>query len=162
MKPPPFAYAAPATLEEALGLLTEHAEAEPRVLAGGQSLIPLMNFRLAKPGHLVDLRHVAGLCGIPRGDGAGVSGIRGGGYGLVIGAMTRMAEVERSPEVAVAAPLLAEAVGLVARAPARTRGTVGGSLANSGPATQLPAVSLTLDADLDPTGPGGARVIPAA
>ena len=66
MKPPPFAYAAPATLEEAVGLLTEHAEAEPRVLAGGQSLIPLMNFRLAKPGYLVDLRNVAGLSGIRR------------------------------------------------------------------------------------------------
>src|SRR4029077_10207653 len=95
MKPPPFAYAAPATLEEAVGLLTEHAEAEPRVLAGGQSLIPLMNFRLAKPGYLVDLRKVAGL-----------SGIRRDGDVLVIGAMTRMTEVERSPEVAVAAPLV--------------------------------------------------------
>src|SRR6478735_2997235 len=86
MKPPPFAYAAPATLEEAVGLLTEHAEAEPRVLAGGQSLIPLMNFRLAKPGYLVDLRNVAGL-----------SGIRREGDVLVIGAMTRMAEVGRYP-----------------------------------------------------------------
>ena len=101
MKPPPFAYAAPATLEEAVGLLTEHAEVEPRVLAGGQSLIPLMNFRLAKPGYLVDLRNVAGL-----------SGIRRDGDVLVIGAMTRLAEVERSPEVAVAAPLVTEAVGL--------------------------------------------------
>ena len=104
MKPPPFAYAAPATLEEAVGLLAEHAEVEPRVLAGGQSLIPLMNFRLAKPGYLVDLRNVVGL-----------SGIRRDGDVLAIGAMTRMAEVERSPEVAVAAPLLTEAVGLVAR-----------------------------------------------
>ena len=103
MKPPPFSYAAPTTLAEAVGLLTEHAEAEPRVLAGGQSLIPLMNFRLAKPGYLIDLRNVAGL-----------GGIRREGDILVIGAMTRMSEVERSPEVAVAAPLLAEAVGLVA------------------------------------------------
>ena len=77
MKPPPFSYAAPTTLAEAVGLLTEHAEAEPRVLAGGQSLIPLMNFRLAKPGYLIDLRHVAGL-----------SGIRREGDTLVIGAMT--------------------------------------------------------------------------
>ena len=106
MKPPPFSYAAPTTLAEAVGLLTEHAEAEPRVLAGGQSLIPLMNFRLAKPGYLIDLRNVAGL-----------SGIRREGDTLVIGAMTRMSEVERSPEVAVAAPLLAEAVGLVAHTP---------------------------------------------
>ena len=74
MKPPPFAYAAPTTLEEAVGLLTEHAEAEPRVLAGGQSLIPLMNFRLAKPGYLVDLRNVAGLSGIGARAGSWSSG----------------------------------------------------------------------------------------
>ena len=151
MKPPPFAYAAPATLEEAVGLLTEHAEAEPRVLAGGQSLIPLMNFRLAKPGYLVDLRNVAGL-----------SGIRREGDVLVIGAMTKMAEVERSPEVAVAAPLVTEAVGLVAHAPVRNSGTVGGSLAHADPAAELPAVALALDADLVAAGPGGTRVIPAA
>jgi aerobic carbon-monoxide dehydrogenase medium subunit len=151
MKPPPFAYAAPATLEEALGLLTAHAEAEPRVLAGGQSLIPLMNFRLAKPGYLVDLRNVAGL-----------SGIRRDGDALVIGAMTRMAEVGRSPEVAVAAPLVTEAVGLVAHAPVRNSGTVGGSLAHADPAAELPAVALALDAELVAAGPGGTRVIPAA
>ncbi len=151
MKPPPFAYAAPTTLEEAVGLLTEHAEAEPRVLAGGQSLIPLMNFRLAKPGYLVDLRNVAGL-----------SGIRRDGDVLVIGAMTRMTEVERSPEVAVAAPLVAEAVGLVAHAPVRNSGTVGGSLAHADPAAELPAVALVLDAELVAAGPGGTRVIPAA
>jgi aerobic carbon-monoxide dehydrogenase medium subunit len=150
MKPPPFAYAAPATLEEAVGLLTEHAEAEPRVLAGGQSLIPLMNFRLAKPGYLVDLRNVVGL-----------SGIRRDGDVLVIGAMTRLAEVERSPEVAVAAPLLAEAVGLVAHAPVRNSGTVGGSLAHADPAAELPAVALALEADLTAVGPGGVRTIPA-
>ena len=151
MKPPPFAYAAPDTLEEAVGLLTEHAEVEPRVLAGGQSLIPLMNFRLAKPGYLVDLRNVAGL-----------SGIRRDGDVLVIGAMTRLAEVERSPEVAVAAPLVTEAVGLVAHAPVRNCGTVGGSLAHADPAAELPAVALALDADLVAAGPGGTRVIPAA
>ena len=151
MKPPPFAYAAPATLEEAVGLLTEHAEAEPRVLAGGQSLIPLMNFRLAKPGYLVDLRNVARL-----------SGIRRDGDVLVVGAMTTMAEVERSPEVAVAAPLLTEAVGLVAHAPVRNSGTVGGSLAHADPAAELPAVALALDAELVAAGPGGSHVIPAS
>ena len=151
MKPPPFAYAAPTTLDEAIGLLTEHAEAEPRVLAGGQSLIPLMNFRLAKPGYLVDLRNVAGL-----------SGIRREGDVLVIGAMTRMSEAERSPEVAVAAPLLAEAIGLVAHAPVRNSGTVGGSLAHADPAAELPAVVLALDAELTAVGPGGTRAIPAA
>src|SRR6478609_4028750 len=151
VKPPPFAYAAPTTLEEAVGLLTEHAEAEPRVLAGGQSLIPLMNFRLAKPGYLVDLRNVAGL-----------SGIRRDGDVLAIGAMTTLAELERSPEVAVAAPLLAEAVGLIAHTPVRNRGTIGGSLAHADPAADLPAVALASDAELVAAGPGGSRRIPAA
>ena len=151
MKPPPFAYAAPATLDEAVGLLTEHAEAEPRVLAGGQSLIPLMNFRLAKPGYLVDLRNVAGL-----------SGIRREGDVLVIGAMTTLSQLERSPEVAVAAPLLAEAVGQVAHAPVRNRGTIGGSLAHADPAADLPAVALATGAELVAAGPAGSRRIPAA
>jgi aerobic carbon-monoxide dehydrogenase medium subunit len=151
VKPPPFGYAAPATLDEAVRLLTEHAEAEPRVLAGGQSLIPLMNFRLAKPGFLVDLRNVAGL-----------GGIRRDGDVLVIGAMTRLSELERSPEVAVAAPLLAEAVGLVAHAPVRNRGTTGGSLAHADPAAELPAVALAADAELVAAGPAGSRRIPAA
>jgi carbon-monoxide dehydrogenase medium subunit len=151
VKPPPFSYAAPTTLAEAVGLLTEHAEAEPRVLAGGQSLIPLMNFRLAKPGYLIDLRNVAGL-----------SGIRREGDVLVIGAMTRMSELERSPEVAVAAPLLAEAVGFVAHAPVRNSGTIGGSLAHADPAAELPAVALASDAQLVVAGPAGSRRIPAA
>jgi CO/xanthine dehydrogenase FAD-binding subunit len=151
VKPPPFAYAAPATLAEAVGLLTEHAEAEPRVLAGGQSLIPLMNFRLAKPGYLVDLRKVAGL-----------SGIRREADGLVIGAMTTLSELERSPEVAVAAPLLAEAVGLVAHTPVRNRGTIGGSLAHADPAADLPVVALAAGAELVAAGPAGSRRIPAA
>jgi len=151
VKPPPFSYAAPATVAEAVGLLAEHAEAEPRVLAGGQSLIPLMNFRLAKPGYLIDLRKVAGLSGIRR--EAGV---------LVVGAMTRLAEVERSAEVAVAAPLVAEAVGLVAHTPIRNRGTIGGSLAHADPAAELPAVALALGAELVAVGPAGTRRIPAA
>ncbi|MGD0244778.1 MAG: xanthine dehydrogenase family protein subunit M [Streptosporangiaceae bacterium] len=151
MKPPPFDYAAPSTLDEAIRLLTEHAEAEARVLAGGQSLIPMMNFRLAKPGYLVDLRRVAGLAGIRR-----------EGDRLIIGAMTRMAEVERSAEVAVAAPLVTEAIGLVAHTPVRNSGTVGGSLAHADPAAELPAVALALDAELVAAGPGGTRTIPAA
>lgn len=151
MKPPPFDYAAPTTLDEAIALLAEHADAEARVLAGGQSLIPMMNFRLAKPGYLVDLRRVAGLAGIRR-----------EGDTLAIGAMTRMAEVERSPEVAVAAPLLTEAIGLVAHAPVRNSGTVGGSLAHADPAAELPAVALALDAELVAAGPAGTRTIPAA
>jgi carbon-monoxide dehydrogenase medium subunit len=151
LKPPSFDYAVPATLQEAIGLLAEHAEAEARVQAGGQSLIPLLYIRLAKPGYLVDLRRVAGL-----------SGIRREGDTLVIGAMTRMAEVERSPEVAVAAPLVTEAIGLVAHAPVRNSGTIGGSLAHADPAAELPAAALALDAELVAAGPGGTRTIPAA
>jgi len=151
VKPAPFAYAAPATVGEAVALLTGHAGAEPRVLAGGQSLIPLMNFRLAKPGYLIDLRNVAGL-----------SGIRRDGDVLVIGAMTRLAELERSPEVAMAAPLVAEAVGYVAHTPIRNSGTIGGSLAHADPAAELPAVALALGAELVATGPAGTRTIPAA
>lgn len=150
MKPPPFSYAAPTTLDEAVGLLTEHAEAEPRVLAGGQSLIPLMNFRLAKPGYLIDLRNVAGL-----------SGVRSEGDVLVIGAMTTMSELERSPEVAVAAPLLAEAIGFIAHTPVRNRGTIGGSLAHADPAAEVPAVALASDAELVAAGPAGSRRVPA-
>jgi CO/xanthine dehydrogenase FAD-binding subunit len=151
LKPPSFDYAAPTTLDEAIGLLAEHADAEARPLAGGQSLIPMMNFRLAKPGYLVDLRRVAGL-----------TGIRREGDTLVIGAMTRMAEVERSPEVAVAAPLAAEAIGLVAHVPVRNSATVGGSLAHADPAAELPTVVLALDGELVAAGPGGSRTIAAA
>jgi aerobic carbon-monoxide dehydrogenase medium subunit len=151
VKPPPFSYAAPTTLAEAVGLLTEHAEAEARVLAGGQSLIPLMNFRLARPGYLVDLRNVAGL-----------TGIRREGDILVVGAMTRMSELERSPEVAVGAPLLAEAVGFIAHTPVRNSGTIGGSLAHADPAAELPAVALASGAELVAFGPAGSRRIPAA
>ncbi|MGH3225225.1 MAG: FAD binding domain-containing protein, partial [Streptosporangiaceae bacterium] len=123
----------------------------PRVLAGGQSLIPMMNFRLAKPGYLVDLRNVAGL-----------TGIRREGDVLIVGAMTRMSEVERSPEAALAAPLAVEAIGLVAHTPVRNSGTIGGSLAHADPAAELPAVALALDAELVAAGPGGSRRIPAA
>jgi len=151
VKPPPFRYAAPTTVDEAVALLVEHADAEPRVLAGGQSLVPLMNFRLAQPGHLIDLQRVPEL-----------DGIRLDGDTLVIGAMTRQSAVEDSPEVALAAPLLAEAVGFVAHRPIRNSGTVGGSLAHADPAAELPAVALALDADLVAVGPGGLRVIPAS
>ena len=135
MKPPPFAYSAPSTVPEAVALLVEHADEEPRVLAGGQSLVPLMNFRLAQPGRLVDLRRVAGL-----------EGIRMDGDVLVLGAMVRQAVAERSPEVTLAAPLLAEAHGHVAHLPVRNSGTVGGSLAHVDRAAELPTVALAPDA----------------
>jgi carbon-monoxide dehydrogenase medium subunit len=151
VKPPPFRYAAPSSIAEAVDLLVAHADVDPRVLAGGQSLVPLMNFRLAQPGHLIDLRRVAGL-----------DGIRVDGDYLVIGAMARQSAVEDAPEVALTAPLLAEAIGFVAHRPIRNSGTLGGSLAHADPAAQLPAVALALDAELVATGPGGIRGIPAA
>jgi carbon-monoxide dehydrogenase medium subunit len=151
VKPPPFRYSAPTTVAEAVGLLVEHADDEPRVLAGGQSLVPLMNFRLAQPGHVVDLRRVSELAGIRVQDDA-----------VVLGAMTRQAAVEDSPEIAVAAPLLAEAIGFVAHRPIRNSGTIGGNIAHADPAAELPVVALALDAQLVATGPGGTRRIPAA
>src|ERR1700692_1058879 len=99
MKPPAFRYAAPTSVGEVLDLLAANADDDPRVLAGGQSLIPMMNFRLAQPGFLVDLRLVEEL-----------TALRTEGDVLVIGAMVRQIAVERSPEVALAAPLLAEAL----------------------------------------------------
>jgi carbon-monoxide dehydrogenase medium subunit len=110
-----------------------------------------MNFRLAQPDHLIDLRRIPEL-----------DGIRFEGETLVIGAMTRQAAVEDSPEVALAAPLLAEAVSFVAHRPIRNSGTVGGSLAHADPAAELPAVALALDAEIVAAGPGGTRTIPAA
>ncbi|MGY1622291.1 FAD binding domain-containing protein [Geodermatophilus sp. SYSU D00965] len=151
MKPPPFTYSVPTTVSDAVALLVEHAEEEPRVLAGGQSLVPLMNFRLAHPGHLVDLRRVAGL-----------DTLRLDGEDLVVGAMVRQATAERSPEVAVAAPVLAEALGHVAHPPVRHSGTVVGSIAHADPAAELPAVALALDAEMTAVGPRGERRIPAA
>ncbi|MCV2487808.1 FAD binding domain-containing protein [Geodermatophilus sp. YIM 151500] len=151
MKPPPFRYSSPTTVADAVALLAEHAADDARVLAGGQSLVPLMNFRLAQPGHVIDLRRVAGL-----------DTIRLAGGELVIGAMVRQATAERSPEVALAAPLLAEALGHVAHPPIRNSGTVVGSIAHADPAAELPAVALAMDAELTAVGPGGERRITAA
>ena len=135
MKPAPFAYHAPDTLEEALALLAEHGE-DAKALAGGQSLIPVLNFRLARPAVLVDLNGIAELAGIARApDG-----------GLRVGAMTRQREAERSGLVAAAAPLIAEAMPHIAHPQIRNRGTVGGSLAHADPAAELPALALALEA----------------
>jgi carbon-monoxide dehydrogenase medium subunit len=151
VKPPPFQYSAPTTVSEAVALLVEHAEDEPRVLAGGQSLVPLMNFRLAQPGHLVDLRRVEGL-----------DSLRLDGDTLVVGAMVRQSTVERSPEAALMVPVLAEALHHVAHPPVRHSGTVAGSIAHADPAAELPAVALAVDAEMTAVGPRGERRIPAA
>ena len=134
MKPAAFEYYRPRTLDEALLLLAEHgSEAKP--LAGGQSLIPAMNFRLATPSVLVDLNAIDHLSHITEHDG-----------GLRIGGMTRQRALERSAAVARHAPLVAATMPFVAHAAIRTRGTLGGSLAHADPAAELPAVMLALDA----------------
>lgn len=150
MKPAPFVYHRPDTLEEALDLLAEHGgEAKP--LAGGQSLVPAMNFRLAEPAVLVDLNRIAVLAGIDVVDG-----------GVRIGGMTRQRALEHSAVVARLAPLVTEAMPFVAHPPIRTRGTLGGSLAHADPAAELPAVMLALGATLGVRNRAGARAIPAS
>ena len=150
MKPAPFQYHAPETIDEAVGLLAEHGDAA-KPLAGGQSLVPMLALRLTRFEHLVDLERVGALTGIEA---------RGGT--LRIGAMTRQRVVERSAEVARAVPLLARAVPLVGHFQIRNRGTIGGSLAHADPASELPAVALALDATMEITGPAGTRPVPAA
>ncbi len=149
MKPAPFLYFRPATVEEAVALLAEHGD-EAKPLAGGQSLIPAMNFRLARPGALVDLNWIAEL-----------SYVRSQRDGLVIGAMTRQRTVERSEEARRVAPLVSEAMPFVAHPQIRNRGTVGGSIAHADPAAELPAVMLALEARFRARSHAGERSIPA-
>jgi CO/xanthine dehydrogenase FAD-binding subunit len=150
VKPAPFDYHAPATLAEAIALLREHGDAA-KLLAGGQSLVPMLNMRLARPGVLIDLNRVAGL-----------SYERQEGDTLAIGAMTRHAEVERSALVARLQPLLTEAMTQVGHIQIRNRGTIGGSLVHADPSAELPAVLVALDGCVRVAGPGGEREIAAA
>jgi carbon-monoxide dehydrogenase medium subunit len=150
MIPAPFRYARPTTVEGALQALAEGGE-DVKVLAGGQSLIPVMRLRLAAPETVVDLGRVAELRGVREEDGA-----------IVIGAMTTHSDVIADPLVAQYAPLIAEATGTVADRQVRHRGTFGGALVHADPAGDLPAVALTLDAEFVIVGPGGRRVVPAA
>lgn len=149
MKPAPFDYFAPATVDEALALLAQHGD-EAKPLAGGQSLIPAMNFRLARPRVLVDLNRIAAL-----------SYIRSEKTGIAIGAMTRQRAVERSDVIAGAAPLLAEAMPSIAHPQIRNRGTVGGSIAHADPSAELPAVALALEARFRAKSATGERWIAA-
>jgi carbon-monoxide dehydrogenase medium subunit len=147
VKPAPFRYVRPASLDEAVSVLAAEGYGA-KALAGGQSLIPAMNFRLAQPAVLVDLAPLAEL-----------RGIRETGDGLYIGAMTRHSDVEHSAAVRNRAPLLAEAMPWIAHPQIRNRGTVGGSLAHADPAAELPAVMLALDARLHLRGPEGDRTV---
>lgn len=137
MKPAPFDYMAPQTLESALSAVRQYGY-DSKLLAGGQSLIPLLNFRLAKPAVLIDLNAVEDL------DFVRVSS----DGGLRIGAMTRQSRLEKDPLIAERAPLLTEAVPFIAHPQIRNRGTLGGTLAHADPAAELPTVALALDARL--------------
>ena len=149
MKPPPFRYHTPRSLSEALDLLRE-SPGDARVLAGGQSLVPLLNLRLAYPEVLVDLNQVEGL-----------SYIRDDGARLCIGAMTRQREAEFSSVLAERCPLLVEALTHVGHPAIRNRGTIGGSLAHADPVAELPCVMTALDAELVAVGLEGERVMAA-
>lgn len=151
MKPAPFQYCAPSSLREALDLLAEHGySAKP--LAGGQSLVPTMNFRLAQPGVLVDLNGIPDLSYVKLApDGS-----------LHIGAMTRHSTVERDPLVAKHAPLLHETMPHIAHAQIRNRGTIGGSLAHADPSAELPAIAVALNARLRLASRKGERWVAAS
>lgn len=136
MKPAPFRYFAPTTIDETLALLAEHGDAA-KILAGGQSLVPTMNFRLAMPAVLIDINRVEELSYIKARDEA-----------LAIGAMTRQRALERDARIARHAPLLAETMPFIAHPQIRNRGTLGGSLAHADPAAELPAVAIAIDAKL--------------
>lgn len=149
MKPPRFDYAAPASLDEAVRLLAARNGAA-KVLSGGQSLMPLLAFRLAAPELLVDLKKVRGL-----------DTITIGADGVTLGARVRWVDIEGDARLARAHPLLAEAVRHVAHYQIRNRGTVGGSVAHADPAAELPGIVVTCDAAIDVIGAKGRRTIAA-
>jgi carbon-monoxide dehydrogenase medium subunit len=149
VKPAAFRYHAARTVDEALALLAR-TDGDAKLLAGGQSLVPMMNFRLVRPAHLIDLNGIRELAGVSARNGD-----------LVVGAMTRQADAERDPLVRERSPLLAEALPLVGHAAIRNRGTIGGSLAHADPAAELPVVAVALDARLKVRGPAGVRDLAA-
>ena len=149
MKPPRFEYFDPSTVEEALDVLGEFGD-DAKILAGGQSLVPIMNFRLLRPRCVVDLNLIEALAYVRERDG-----------GLAIGAMTRQWHLEQSALVASRAPLLRQALPFVGHPQIRHRGTLGGSLAHADPAAELPAVAVALGASLVVRGDSGERICPA-
>jgi len=149
MKPAPFEYHAPTSLEEALGLMNQHAD-EAKLLAGGQSLVPAMNFRVVQPSMLIDLNRVQGL-----------SHICADGNVLRIGAMARERQLEFDTLIETRTPLLHEAVPFIAHPQIRNRGTIGGSIVNADPAAELPMLMFALDARLKAQSVSGERWIDA-
>ena len=144
MKPPAFEYHAPATVEEALRILQAHPDA--KILAGGQSLMPMLNMRIVFPDHLVDINRIPAL-----------AGIRDDGSDITIGAMTRQREIEFSPIIRARVPLLADAIVCVGHRQTRNRGTIGGSLCHLDPSAEQPAVAMAMDAVVEIVGPRGRR-----
>jgi carbon-monoxide dehydrogenase medium subunit len=149
MKPAAFAYHRPRSLEQALALLEQHGD-EAKILAGGQSLAPMLNMRLAQPAHLIDVN-----------DLHEIAYIRDGGEDVAVGALARHDDVARSPLVRSACPLLAEAAATIGHYAIRQRGTLGGSLAHADPAAQLPLVAAVLDATIAVVGPRAGRSLAA-
>jgi carbon-monoxide dehydrogenase medium subunit len=149
MKPAPFEYHAPTTVQEVVSTLATLGDTA-KLLAGGQSLVPILALRLAVFEHVVDIGRVQGLSGIERTDGT-----------VRIGAATTQTTIERSADIALVAPLLARATPLIGHFQLRNRGTIGGSLAHADPAAEYPAVALALDAELEILSVSGRRTIPA-
>jgi len=147
MKPARFDYHAPRTVEEALALLTRYG-GDAKLLAGGQSLVPLLNFRLSRPAALVDLNRIPALAYVEEVDGR-----------VHLGAMTRQRTIEFSPVVARRLPLLGEATRWVGHLPIRTRGTIGGSIAHADPSAEYPAVLTALEGEVVVRGPKGERTV---
>jgi carbon-monoxide dehydrogenase medium subunit len=150
MKPAPFAFHAPVEFEECLTLLSEFHD-DAALLAGGQSLVPMMRFRLAQPGHVISIQNLKSLSAIRHTDRA-----------LFIGAGVTYRQTERSTEVASACPALQKAIQLIATPLVRSRGTLGGNLCNADPASELPAVALVMDAKFHLRSTRGSRVVAAA
>jgi aerobic carbon-monoxide dehydrogenase medium subunit len=150
MKLPPFQYAAPATLKDAVALLAAHG-GDAKAIAGGQSLVPMLAFRVASPSLLVDLRKVPDLDRIAISD-----------EGVHLGAMVRWRDIEDDARLKTAHPLLKAAVAHVAHYQVRNRGTVGGSLAHADPAAELPGIAVTCEAEIAVMGASGMRAIRAA
>ena len=149
MKPAKFEYHAPASVDEALAILGRY-DGEARLLAGGQSLVPMMNFRLARPTAIVDLNRIDGLAYVEE-----------EGEVIRIGSMTRQRRLEFDPLVAAKLPLLREALRLVGHLPTRSRGTIGGSIAHADPSAEIPMVLQTLEGEVVARGTQGERRIPA-
>ena len=149
MKPAKFDYHAPTSLDDAVALLQRYG-GDAKILAGGQSLMPLLNFRLSRPAALVDLNRIASLAYIREENGQ-----------VRLGAMTRQRTIEFSPVVARRLPLLSEATKWVGHLPIRTRGTIGGSIAHADPSAEYPAVLTALEGEVVARGPKGERVVKA-